>query len=525
MPGSTAPRVIASSRDTPALVTSDLPLPDDGLSAYVPRKSATVFPKTDATVRLASLGLPSSSLEPARSTGPTPSVQTAAVAVGVVEPNPARPGQPRRFQLLVRNAGSVDVARVRLEQELPAGTRLLFADPPPETKASRLVWNVGNLEARAERLLTVEVQPDDAGELVVAPMVSYATTFGTHKGDNAPSLSITQVVPETVRRNGTVLIRLRVANAGRQPLRHVKVIDQLPPGLEHLQGSRLETDLGTLEPGQNREVRLEAGAARSGRLTNEAVVLADGGLRVPSQSVVEVVEPSLSVRINGPAHAKASEELELSVEANNPGPATATGAAVLVTLPPGFEFVVAGMEGKPDMAGRHVGWTLGALAAGQTWSANLRLRARQGGDWTCLAQVTADHLAAGRAEHRAQITGGSALTMELLEQGPAVEVGNELAYDIVVMNPGSAAIDNVRLSVKAGDGLALVGPSGPATGDGRQVRFEPLPHLGPHDRKLYHIQARGLRPGDWNIRAELSADQKPPLVQEVRTRVIPSGGR
>jgi uncharacterized repeat protein (TIGR01451 family) len=515
----------------PRVVASDVPLPDDGLAPPRQGKQSPANPKKNEGVRPVSLGAPSDSTRtmPAMcaSSPPMLSGQPSAVSVEVSGPATASPGQPLRFQIVVRNPGTVTVARVHVEQELPAGMRLVVSEPAAETQGQHLIWNLGNLEGHAERHIRVDVQAEGVGELVISPSVSYAAALGLRTQFSSPPLAITQIVPESVRRNGTVLIRLRVANYSPNPLTHVRVIDQLPAGLEHLQGSRLETDVGMLEPGQVKEVRLEAGAARTGRFTNEATVMADGGLIVPSKAVVEIIEPSLFIKLTGPAHLEAGQELELHVQGDNPGPATATGVQLVETVPLGFEFVSASMGGTFDATARRVVWSPGALVAGQTWSASVRLRARQAGDWPCTATVLADRLAEGRAEQMVQVASPEAMVMEVLEHGPAVAVGEEIGYDIVVLNPGNGPSDNVRLCIKAAEGLTLLGPVGPAqaTGDGRQVHFEPLPHMAAHDRKVYHVRARGLRPGDWSVQVELTADQHPSVMREARTRVMADGSR
>jgi hypothetical protein len=56
--------------------------------------------------------------------------------------------------------------------------------------------------------------------------------------------------------------------------------------------------------------------------------------------------------------------------------------------------------------------------------------------------------------------------------------------------------------------------------DGKKVIFEPLPRLAPRADVLYHIQVRGIAPGDVRFRACITADNlNGPVLKEESTRV------
>jgi hypothetical protein len=71
-------------------------------------------------------------------------------------------------------------------------------------------------------------------------------------------------------------------------------------------------------------------------------------------------------------------------------------------------------------------------------------------------------------------------------------------------------------------GLTAIKADGPATNhlQKQQVTFEPLPQLAPHADALYRVHVKGLRPGDWRFKAQISCDQlQRPITREEGTHV------
>src|SRR4051794_5457963 len=77
----------------------------------------------------------------------------AAVTVEVAGPARLAPGEALTATVRVRNVGGAVAAQVRVEVPLPAGTKLVSAEPAAVARGDRLTWALGNLDAGAERLL------------------------------------------------------------------------------------------------------------------------------------------------------------------------------------------------------------------------------------------------------------------------------------------------------------------------------------------------------------------------------------
>jgi uncharacterized repeat protein (TIGR01451 family) len=412
------------------------------------------------------------------------------------------------------------VAAVRLEDQVPPGTRLLAAQPEPEVRDNRLAWNLGNLEAGGERRIKVEVQSSGEGECTLAPVVTFAAAYGPRVQVVRPPFAVTQAVSEGTRRGESVVFQIRVSNNTAAPIQRVIVRDQLPDGLQHAQGNFIEAEIGTLTPNETKTLRLETQAARSGRFFNEVLATAEGGLESRSRLPVTVAEPALGLRLDVPGQDLVGREMDVRLEASNPTALAANNARLVVMVPDGLDFVMAGEGGRYDASTRAVFWMFGTLPPRKAQTVAMRLRGQGLGEQKLQAVLTADGITGARATSSVRVEGAPALRLEMAYRDASVEVHAEAAYEVRVVNQGSAPSPNVRLVVTLPEGLLPVWAEGPTAhrAQGQQVFFEPLAQMAPRAEAVYRVRARALRPGDYRFRAELVADSLVrPIVAEEST--------
>src|SRR5262249_58954797 len=79
-----------------------------------------------------------------------PAKAAAALAVEIVGPERVAPGEPLAATLVVRNLSQAVAADVRVELPLPAGARLLSAEPRPAND-EHPSWALGSVEAGGEK--------------------------------------------------------------------------------------------------------------------------------------------------------------------------------------------------------------------------------------------------------------------------------------------------------------------------------------------------------------------------------------
>jgi uncharacterized repeat protein (TIGR01451 family) len=429
-------------------------------------------------------------------------------------------GKPFTYEIVARNAGNSTVSNVRVEDQLPAGARFVHAEPPPEVQQGQMVWNLGSLEAGAERRIKVEIQPTGEGELTSSATVTFSATSGLKTQITKPKITITQTAPETTQVGDATTFQIQVANTGTGTATNLVLHAHLPPGLWHEKGSRIDADLGALAPGESRAVPLPTTAIRAGRQTNEISVTGDDAVHASVQTTVLVTEPVLIVRSTGPRCRYLNRETQFQLEVANTGTGRAANVLVCDILPEGLEFAAASDGGTYDPASRTVAWQINVLTPGQKQELWVKATARRLGTLVNRAMVRDERGLEAKVDSAVQVEGLTGLFLEVIDVEDAATVGTEVGYEIRVLNQGSAPNTGVQVVATIPPGITVKNATGPVTHrvQGQQIAFEPLPTLAPKADAVYRLAVVGQQPGDMRLKVQLSSDQvKAPITKEEST--------
>ena len=453
---------------------------------------------------------------------PEAATQTPTLQIEKAGPITLNIGKPLRYEIVVRNTGSTPVLSVQVEEQIPAGARFISAEPRPMLRSGLLIWNLGNLDPGVERRIKIELQPVGEGELDSRATVTFSANSNLHTRITRPRLTLAKTGPQTVQVGQPAVFQLVLTNAGTGPATGVMLHDHLPEGLRHANGPEVETDIGTLAPGENKTIVLETTAVKAGRFVNQAVASGDDGLQALAQVAVVVTQPALTLDKTGPKRLFLGRVGEFHIEVANPGSAPATNARVIDTLPPEFEFVEASDGGKFDPATRAVTWNLGALPAGQKQMISVKGLAKGAGDPINQAVAQADGGLEAKASIAVRLEGVPALLLEVVDLEDPIEVGAETTYEIRVVNQGTSPTTNLQIIATVPAGMTTRDATGPAPHrlQGQQVIFEKLPSLAAKADALYRVKVVGDKPGDMRFKVQMTSDQlRSPVYEEESTRV------
>jgi uncharacterized repeat protein (TIGR01451 family) len=222
------------------------------------------------------------------STVPKPAPAGACLVVEKVGVGAPAAGNSLVYDIIVHNIGAAEAQRVRVEEQLPAGTTVLATEPRAEARDNSLVWELGHLAAGGEARLRVTVQPSSDGEFATTASVSCATfcTMHVHAKKTAPVLV-------NVRSPGSILVgqkatfRIELVNLRSAPLSKLMLKATLPAGLQHPQGAEIEALIPSVAAGATETVSLEVTAAKAGRQVL-AVTATAGAASISAVGVVEV---------------------------------------------------------------------------------------------------------------------------------------------------------------------------------------------------------------------------------------------
>jgi uncharacterized repeat protein (TIGR01451 family) len=435
-------------------------------------------------------------------------------------------GKPVSVRIAVRNTGSIPACEVEVRDQVPKGTKLL-GTTPQATRGTRgeIVWTLGTIRPGEESTVEMQLMPTAEGEIG-----SVATV---HFGADATARSIAtrpQLVVETTTATPKVLIgdpvvlTVTVTNPGTGVATGVVLEERIPAGLQHPAGAELEYEVGDLKPGESRKLDLPLLAQKPGATVNLISARGDGNLRAEHKLALEVIAPQLDVVVEGPKKRYLERQATYQVSVSNAGTASARKIELVASLPTGLKFVSANNAGYYEEATRSVHWNLEELPANDSGSVELVTMPVEAGQHAIKLRGTAQKGLIVEKEQPVLVEGVAAILFQVADSADPVEIGGETTYEVRVMNQGSKAAANVRLSVILPPELKPVAAEGPTRHglvDGNRVNFDGLASLAPKAEMIYRVKVKALKAGDLRACFELLTDdmQSRPVKKEESTRV------
>ena len=213
-------------------------------------------------------------------------------------------------------------------------------------------------------------------------------SFVRYSGQNETTLTVVQPMlkvalagPKEAKVGEATPYVITVSNPGSGIAQNVVISARIPKGLEHRRGEHLTMQVGALNPGESRDVRLALTAADAGRHPIQVEAIADQDLNDTADAAVAVVAPMLGLEIGGPPIRHPGRRGKYTLVVSNPGNVAASNIRAKYRLPAGFEFVDADRGGRPNGDGS-IEWFVGQLAPGETSRLNMTLKARKLGQFT-----------------------------------------------------------------------------------------------------------------------------------------------
>jgi len=449
--------------------------------------------------------------------------QQPAITIEKYSPAEIQVGKPATFEMIVRNVGAVPAQDVVVTDQVPAKTQLADVKPQPQQGSDgSLVWQFGTMQPGDEKIITMQVMPQDEGEIGTTAHVTFAAQATSRSICTRPQLTISHTAPPKVLIGETLTLGITVSNPGTGPATGVMIEEDVPDGLSHVAGGQLEYEIGTLRPLEEKRLELTMKADKPGLVENTIVVRGEGNLASSHKVQIEVIAPQLEVDVEGPKKKYLNREATYTVSVVNPGTASARDVELVATLPRGMKFLQADSQGQYDPTTHAVFWSLEELPPTQGGTVKLTALPVEAGQWPLLVEGKADLGLAVRGEKTIEIQQIAELLHTVKDADEVIEVGSETTYLIKVSNVGTKAATNVRIAALLPPGIQGTAGEGPtrAGGDASQVVFEPLAKLEPNQEVTFKVQAKGMTEGDHIVRVQVSSDEWPdPVTREESTRV------
>lgn len=315
------------------------------------------------------------------------------------------------------------------------------------------------------------------------------------------------------------VFELTVQNTGDQRATNVIVESRFEEGFV-FPGSadrQVKQTVGTLAPGESRDLKLSLKSDKAGYHCVEFALLATGTKAVMKKVCVEYRDSEVSIEVNGPVKRMVGGNAEWNLSIASRDLLPVTGAEVVLDYDSTYLKPVGGSEGAKQELGK-ITWPLGTLQGNERVELQVEFQCLMPVDSTCLSfQVSSDGKSHEKEESCLAIDRRvGALEADLQDTADPVKTGEELEYVITVTNRDLRAVHGVHVSATLPE---MVRASSTEVREGRQVltavrantigsviRFDSVDVLAPDAKLTYRIKVKALQTGTGRLLVSISSD-------------------
>lgn len=363
------------------------------------------------------------------------------------------------------------------------------------TKEPRLVWEIPIIEPSSTERIVIDVTPREAK----AFDVDVEWTFRPIKGKSTVQVTQAQLMvqmsgPSEVMYGEKAMYHVTVSNPGNGTAENVVVM--LP---EALGGER--ATLGNIPPEGQRQFQVELVARTAGTIELTTTATADNNIIESDSREILVRRATLEVRVEGPALKYAGTNAVYTISVANRGDAMAKEVIAAVALPPGVQYI-SGIDGVEAIDGG-VRWNVGMLSPGnhRTWQMVCEMGVA--GDLMIEAATRGAGELAATDKIATKVEAIADLVLSVADQKGPVATGEQVAYEISVVNRGTRAARLVEVLFHFSDGIEPIGADGQANEMASgQVKFQPISQIAPGQEIKLKIVAIANKPGAHRYRAQ-----------------------
>ena len=433
-----------------------------------------------------------------------------------IVPSEMMVGQSFTYEYRVTNLTSYPIHMVRVMDQASGGLNVEKADPQPVSSSGGiLVWELGNIEANGSQKIRVQGSASDEGVVSTCGWATYSPVLCEPIRIVKASLQVAKSGPSEASICDPLNYEIAVKNNGSSTLTEVQIVDEMQEGLSANGQQQVAFNVGTLEPGEVRQVTVNARASRTGTFTNRVRVTSAQGVDGEDQVTTRISAPALQIGCEAPEVRFIGRPVEVCFNVNNPGSAPAGNTIVETIIPAGAS--VQGVTDGGRVVGDRIQWNLGDLGAGDGKTVCARYTFATRGTFRFAGQVRAGCLEPVSTICETQVRGVPGVLLEVIDIDDPIEVGATDTYEISVTNQGTAVDSNILIECRLEESQQFISASGATQGaevEPRVVRFQPLPTLDPKQTATWRVKVKALVAEDVRFRVILTTDQISRPVEE-----------
>lgn len=448
----------------------------------------------------------------ARETLYFPTGEKASSPLQIVKeiPPQIRVNQPVEIRIAVTNNHRQPLNHIVVREQIPEAFKP-DAKGDYELRQGMAIWHVGTLAPGETQNLSLKGAAQEPQDLRFCTSVDALPELCMTRKVVVPEVQLSVQAPDQILICEPLEARVVVRNTGSARLEGVKVETPIPEGAKAADGQEAAgQEIGVLDPGASKEVRVQLEPQKAGRLHGKAVLSTAGGLQEEAAFEVEVKEPVLEISREARGEAYIGRPVTETITVKNTSDAPSHQTVVRLEAPGG----VVTPDGKNE-------WSLGTIEAGQSKQIQVTYRADQPTSGESVATAKGHCAKAVEARQEIAFKGIPAVRLEVVDNQDPIPVDQEVTYTIRVTNQGSAPQTNVRITAEPPGAMNVLSAKGPTEREGQdgKVTFKPLPSLEPGERATWTVTARAQQAGDVRFRVHLQSDQlTEPASEEEPTR-------
>gem|GEM_PF-1963495 len=436
--------------------------------------------------------------------------------IEVEKPSSVTVNQEIAYRIRVTNVGEVQADGVLISTDVPswidvpdrqASTGDVKLFPRDDSSGTVTIeWRINRINPGSTELLVLRVIPRLHQSIELHIRHDFVRPAIVIKADvREPKLEMELLGADEVLWNDIVNYRLLVRNVGNGDAENVKLSLRQSSSAEDSACEFAEP----LRPGETQELDIKVQAGRE-REHIDIVVLAEGShnVRAEVSRRLRVLRPRLEMSVQTlPLHF-VENSAEVMVRLWNVGTADAANVTVRAELPLGTDYDSSNENGVFFVQQQQniVEWRGKHIARGEILTLTLNLIPRREGQ--CRVSVdtidpNGNILVAGNGTFMAEAVVD--LNLEVTAPRGPIELGENVVYEIQVVNAGTKAAENVEILMTLGHLLEPTGVSGGdanSTDDGL-VSFEKIPLILPKQSVTVGVIVRANGIGTAPIRAEV----------------------
>lgn len=428
-------------------------------------------------------------------------------------------GRPFSYEYRILNLAPCELRDVVVSDNVSSNFKTSSAEPAAASVNNGVaVWRFDQLAPGQAVTIKVNGAVAEEGTITTCGWATYAPTLCEPIKVVKPALQLAKTLPAEVLSCDPIPATFVVKNAGSSVLTDVKVTDALPTGLRSSEGqTTLTYNVGTLQPGESKEIKAALAAAQTGRFENVANATSAQGVTAQAKATVVVKTPLLALTCEAPAERFATRPAEFCFTLANKGDGVSANTVLEAMLPAGAA-VQSITGGGVANAGKIV-WNVGAMAPGASSKLCVTLVLSQPGN--ILLSGTARGACAKEVATSCttRVLGIPAVLLEVIDVTDPIEVNAQETYVVEVTNQGTAPATNVRITSRLEDSQEFVSGSGSSavSVNGRVITMAPVATIPPKGKATWRVIVKALKAGDIRYQTTLLTDQLTRPVEETES--------